>query len=190
MISGRLDLVFSGGDNDIIVTPLPLAFLRLIESGVYTYEIDWRDSSWESQSPTSEQEAIIEGALNEVVYAIEGKPRTMQFIDQLTVTLFSETFVMVDGYQIGVTPSLLPEDAQKATGVYLEVVVNLETANRPLKVVSISGKAQQFFLVTTANVNNRFHFLAPMNGEGFYISVAADVGDSVTWSCRLIGWMR
>src|SRR3990172_10336230 len=87
-VDGKISFVFSGDDDTDVIITLPLAFLRLITSGIYTYDINWYDDSWQIAGVDSNQLAIIEGALSRVSDAIDTGGLSMSSITKLPSTTY------------------------------------------------------------------------------------------------------
>lgn len=188
MIVGKKSYVFSGEDDREVILPLPLAFLRLVASGLYTYEINWQDDDWQASEPTSEKLSIIEGALSAVSSAIDGNGvDTMRFISTATSTLFSEQVLFQTGYNEQITPAMLPVEAQGASALLVNVLITFPYYGVNLVVSDLAGNAQQFIRLPQSGAN-RMDAIVPMSNGGGKLQITAQPLDSFEWLCRLIGW--
>lgn len=181
MISGKLDYVFSGEDDLQVVLPLPLAFLRLVLSGVYAYEIDWQNSEWETAEPTSEQLSIIEGALSTIANAIDGdiaqEDGGMVWLDS-SLLVNSQSGTTNNPAQVQVLKSSFPL-IQDAQGVILRIKssANERTTFTGFK---YSSAANQIIKTVEAGDNQFDQLIIPCDDTGFKINI--QVFDQTYWN--------
>lgn len=184
MIVGRLDRVFSGeGDHEVILS-LPLAFLRLIASGVYTYEISWENESWETAVPTSEQLAIIESGLSAVSIAAGGEGIEVGGMVWLSsgLTVASISGTTGSPSQVQVLKSSFPAIA-KASGVIMSVrsSTDMETHMTGFQY----GSAANQIIHTLQPGDNQYNqFIVQADAVGFKVNL--QIFDQTYWSYQFI----
>ena len=171
MISARLDYVFSGEDDQAVILPLPLAFLRLIASSVYTYEIQWNNQDWEAEDPTSEQLSIIEGALSAVALAADGIGLEQSSVIQLPtgLTVYNQSGTNSNPPQIQILKSAYPDLAEAS--VLIGHVKSTLDLDRWLTMFKY-GSATNQWLQSLPVGSNRFNqLMIPMDATGAKINV-------------------
>lgn len=184
MIVGRTDRVFSGEDDQQVILSLPLAFLRLISSGVYTYEINWQDENWETAVPTSEQMAIIEGGLSAVSVAAGGEGLEIDSMIWLSsgLTVASVSGTTSSPAQVQVLKSSFPLIAD-ATAVLMTVKssADMETHMTAFR----HGSAANQIIHTLQQGDNQYNqFITQIDSTGFKVNL--QIFDQTYWSYQFV----
>ena len=183
-VDGKISFVFSGDDDTDVIIPLPLAFLRLITSGIYTYDINWYDDSWQIAGVDSNQLAIIEGALSRVSDAIDTGGLSMSSITKLpsTTYVYNQSGTNSNPPQIAVLKADFPAIAD-AEMLLCSVKTTLEL-ERQLTAFRYGGATNQQMQMVPAGGNKWTQFLIPVDATGFKINVSGS-GTLAYWTIAI-----
>lgn len=171
-IEGKTSYVFSGDDDQTVVVPLPLAFIRLIASGVYTYDIRWYDDQWMQEDITSAQLAIIEGALATMSQAIDGVGAEVGGMVHLPtgLTVYSQSGTNSNPPQIQILKATYPEleEATLLTG-FVKSTLDLD---RWLTMFKYGSATNQWLQSLPAGSNRFNQVLIPVDDVGAKVNVS------------------
>jgi len=184
-VDGKISFVFSGDDDSDIIIPLPLAFLRLVTSGVFTYDISWYDDGWNIAEITSFQESIIEGALSRTAAAIDTGGLSMSSITKLASpsTVHNLSGTNSNPGQIQVLKANFPELAN-ASMLLCSVKTTLEL-ERQLTAFNYASATNQYIQMVPPGNNKWTQLLIPMDATGFKINVSGS-GTLAYWTITIV----
>lgn len=147
-----------------------------------------KEHNWEQfgTATPSEMADYFKDINDNYINSVCGGSSGMQSISGITVNLFGD-YSFTGNITRSITHASLPQDAQQATAIYVNMTLNSTLGQSAYIYVTDGAHARQFFRpVGTQDIV--YSFLCPMS-NGASVFRAFPSGGTMSWTCNLIGWL-